>query len=163
MDKPINYVDKINQHYQGLGYPAYDWTINTDTPFTPLRKPLNECRVSMLTSGGISHHTRPPFNPLAKNDLRVDDVDFRATPSDFEINDGYYDTRDAKRDLNVIFPIERLRELVDEGVIGSVAPRLWSGFMGRIYKRGEVVERVAPELVKELQKDKVDLFVLVPA
>lgn len=161
--EPIDYVDRINEYYQGLGYPAYEWTVNSDAPFTPLTKPLAECRVSMLTSGGISHHTRPAFNPIAKNDLRVDDLEFDVLPSDLEINDDYYDTRDAKKDMNVIFPIERLRELARDGVIGSVAPRLWSGFMGRIYKRGEVMERTAPALARELKKDQVDLLVLVPA
>ncbi len=161
--EPIKYVEAINDYYQGIGYPAYRWTVNTTTPFAPLKKPLRECRVSMLTSGGISHCTRPPFNPKAKNDLRLDDVDCRTDPSDFEINDSYYDTRDANEDLNVVFPIVRLRELADEGVIGSVAPRLWSGFMGRTYNRTQVVEESAPALARELHNDEVDLFLMVPA
>ncbi len=161
--EPIDYVKAIDEYYQALGYPAYDWTVHDSTPFVPLKKPLSECRVSMLTSGGISHHTRPPFNPTAKNDLRVDDVDYRSDPGDFEINDAYYDTRDANKDLNVVFPIERLRELAEQGVIGSVAERLWSGFMGRTYNRSAVIEQTAPALVEELQKDEVDLLILVPA
>ncbi|MBI3993144.1 MAG: hypothetical protein HY342_07705 [Candidatus Lambdaproteobacteria bacterium] len=161
--EPISYVKAINDYYQGLGYPPYQWTVNTSAPFTPLSKPLHKCRISMLTSGGISHHTREPFNPTAKNDLRLDEVDFQASPSDFEINDSYYDTRDARKDLNVIFPIERLRELARDGVIGSIAPRLWSGFMGRIYNRSKVLEESAPALGRELLRDGVDLLVLVPA
>jgi D-proline reductase (dithiol) PrdB len=161
--KPIDYVPAINDYYQGLGYPEYDWTINSDAPFTPLTKPLGECRVSMLTSGGISHTSRPPFEPTAKNNLRVDAVDPSAAICDFDINDAYYDTRDAGVDLNVVFPIERLRELAAEGVIGSVAERLWSGFMGRIYNRTPVIEEVAPALARELGKDEVDLMIMVPA
>ena len=161
--KPIDYVTAIDDYYQNLGYPAYDWTVNNTAPFTPLEKVLVECRVSMLTSGGISHHTRAPFNPVAKNDLRVDDVDYRSDAEDFEINDAYYDTRGANEDLNVVFPIERLRELAADGVIGSVAKRLWSGFMGRTYNRSAVVEEAAPALVGELKKDEVDLLILVPA
>ncbi len=161
--EPISYVKAIDNYYQGLGYPPYKWTVHSSAPFTPLPKPLSACRVSMLTSGGISHHTRAPFNPTAKNDLRIDDVDFRSNPSDFEVNDSYYDTRDARKDLNVVFPITRLQELAREGVIGSIAPRLWSGFMGRIYNRSQVLEESAPALGRELQRDGVDLFVLVPA
>ena len=62
-----------------------------------------------------------------------------------------------------MFPIERLRELAADGVIGSVAKRLWSGFMGRTYNRSAVVEEAAPALVGELKKDEVDLLILVPA
>jgi len=161
--KPIDYVEAIDEYYQRLGYPAYDWTVNESAPFTALAKPLSECRVSMLTSGGISHRTREPFNPTAKNDLRVDDVDYRSHPDDFDINDAYYDTRDANKDLNVVFPIARLRELAEQGIIGSIAERLWSGFMGRTYNRSAVIEQAAPALVEELQKDEVDLLILVPA
>jgi hypothetical protein len=53
--------------------------------------------------------------------------------------------------------------LAAEGAIKEVAARLWSGFMGRIYKRRAVIEEAAPALAKELEKDRVDLFVLVPA
>jgi D-proline reductase (dithiol) PrdB len=160
---PIEYVKTLNEYYQSLGYPSYDWTVNEDAPFTPLNKALRECRVSMLTSGGVSHNTRPPFNPTAKNDLRVDDVDYQSDAEAFDINDAYYDTRDANKDLNVLFPLARLRELAADGVIGSVAARLWSGFMGRTYNRTAVIEETAPALVKELQKDEVDLLILVPA
>jgi hypothetical protein len=48
-------------------------------------------------------------------------------------------------------------------VIGSVAERMWSGFMGRIYTRGKVVNESAPALARELERDQVDLFVLVPS
>ena len=159
----IDYVKAIDDYYQNLGYPAYDWTVNETTPFAPLIKLLAECRVSMLTSGGISHRTRPPFNPTAKNDLRVDDVDHQSDAKDFEINDAYCDTRSAVDDLNVVFPIERLRELAESNVIGSVAERLWSGFMGRTYNRSDVIEEAAPALVEELKNDEVDLLILVPA
>lgn len=161
--EPIDYIKAIDDYYQNLGYPAYDWTVNDTTPFVPLKKPLAECRVSMLTSGGISHRTRTPFNPTAKNDLRVDDVDYQSDAKDFEINDAYYDTRGVVDDLNVVFPIERLRELAERGAIGSVAERLWSGFMGRTYNRSAVIEEAAPALVEELKNDEVDLLILVPA
>jgi D-proline reductase (dithiol) PrdB len=161
--KPIEYVKALNEYYQTLGFPAYEWTVNDSTAFTKLTRPLSECRVSMLTSGGVSHQSREPFNPTAKNDLRVDEVPWQSHASEFDINDAYYDTRDAKKDLNVLFPLERLRELAADGVIGSVAERLWSGFMGRIYNRSDVLKVAAPALVDDLQKDEVDLMILVPA
>jgi hypothetical protein len=72
--EPIRYVDRLDRFYQSQGFPPYDWTVNESAPLTPLRKPLCECRVSMLTSGGISRRDAPPWNPQARNDLRLDAI-----------------------------------------------------------------------------------------
>lgn len=161
--EPVRYVDLLNQRYQQQGFPEYQWTLNEDAPLTPLTKPLAECRISMLTSGGVSHCTLEEWDPYARNDFRLDTVDASSPGQDFQVSDSYYDTEDAVEDVNCVFPIDRLRELDEDGTIGSVAPRLWSGFMGRIYKRTEVREVQAPALARELHDDDVDLFLLVPA
>lgn len=161
--EPVRYVDVLNRRYASQGFPPYRWTVNTSSAFTKLEKPLRDCRVSMLTSGGVSRCAAAPWNPNAKNDLRLDEVAADAPTSDFQIHDSYYDHRDADRDLNCIFPLDRLRELAAEGVIGAVAERMWSGFMGRIYTRSAVVNESAPALARELERDRVDLFLLVPS
>jgi D-proline reductase (dithiol) PrdB len=161
--EPIRYVDVLKEKYAAMGFPAYEWSRYDDAPWTPLTKPLGECTVSMLTSGGISQCGMPPFDPDARNDLRLDEVPPTAAAGGFQIHDSYYDHADADRDINCVFPIDRLRELADAGEIGAVAPRLWSGFMGRIYKRRAVLEENAPALAEQLKADGVDLFVAVPA
>jgi D-proline reductase (dithiol) PrdB len=161
--EPVRYVDLLNQRYRAQGFPPYEWTVNQPEELTPLEKPLAECRVSMLTSGGVSHCSMPTWDAYARNDFRLDTVDPEAAGVDFSVSDSYYDTSDAQRDVNTVFPIDRLRELEADGTIGSVAPRLWSGFMGRIYKRTHTTEVAAPALVNELKADDVDLFLLVPA
>ena len=161
--KPIAYVARLNEFYRSQGFPEYRWTTNEGAPLTRLRKPLDRCRVAMLTSGGVSRRDAAPFDPQARNDLRLDGID-RDTPSGFfAIHDDYYDHRDADRDINCIFPIDRLRELAAERVIGEVASRHYSGFMGRIYVRTAVVNEAAPALARRLLDDGVDAFVLVPA
>ena len=161
--EPVRYVDLLDQRYRMQGFPPYQWTVNEPPRLTSLTKPLAECNVSMLTSGGVSHCTMPTWNPDARNDFRLDTVDPAAEGRDFRVSDSYYDTSDAEVDVNTVFPIDRLRELAADGVIGSVAARLWSGFMGRIYKRTHVTEVAAPALAEELHADDVDLFLLVPA
>jgi len=161
--EPIRYVDRLNEMYRSQGFPSYDWTVNEKAPLTPLAKPLAQCRVSMLTAGGVSRCAAAPWNPNARNDLRLDEIDSDAPADDFQIHDAYYDHSDADRDLNCLFPIERLHELAAAGVIRDVAARIWSGFMGRIYKRTAVTEQAAPALAAKLREDEVDLFVLVPA
>ena len=161
--EPVRYVDLLNQRYQQQGFPPYEWTVNDDAPLTVPTKPLDECTVSMLTSGGVSHCSMPAWDPYARNDFRLDEVDPGATAPDFQVNDSYYDTADAAEDVNCVFPIDRLRELEADGVIGAVASRHWSGFMGRIYSRTKVREESAPALAEQLHADDVDLFLLVPA
>ncbi len=161
--EPIRYVERLNAYYASQGFPAYRWTVHETAPFTPLAKPLSACRVSMLTSGGVSHCAAAPWNPDARNDLRLDAIPADAPSNDFQIHDSYYDHRDGDSDLNCVFAIDRLRDLAGEGAIKDVAPRLWSGFMGRIYSRSAVQNEAAPALARELEKDQVDLFVLVPA
>lgn len=161
--EPIRYVDRLNAFYRSQGFPPYQWSVYETAPLTPLTKPLSQCRVALLTSGGVSCKAMPPFNPLARNDLRVDAIP-QETPADcFVINDAYYNHQDADRDINCIFPLERLRELADEGVIGGTAPHQYSGFMGRTYTRTAVLTEAAPALVRRLKQEGVDVFVLVPA
>lgn len=159
----IAYVDRLAEYYGAMGHPAYQWTVNESAPLQPLSKPLNECRVTMLTSGGMSLCSMPPFDPLARNDHRLDAIPEQAASDDFQIHDAYYDHTDADTDLNCQFPIDRLRELAAAQEIGSLAPRFWSGFMGRIYDRSRVLQESAPEFVAELNKDQVDLLIAVPA
>lgn len=161
--KPVDYVDRINESYQSMGYPPYQWSTNQDAPLTKLKKPLSECTVSMLTSGGISYSHAEPFEAAAKNNFRLDEIDAQSSGGGFQINDAYYDYRDGEKDINVIFPLERLREIAADGVVGAVSNRLWSGFMGRTYKRRQVVEVEAPRFADELQRDGVDAIVMVPA
>jgi hypothetical protein len=161
--EPIRYVTFLNEKYQSLGFPAYQWTVNSTAPLTPLARPLAECCVSMLTTCGASTIESPPFNPDARNDLRLDAIAADTPDNRFQVHDNYYDHTDVRRDINCQFPIARLRELAADGVVGRVAPRLWSGFMGRIYVRRAVCDEAAPAFARELKKDGVDLLVVVPA
>jgi D-proline reductase (dithiol) PrdB len=161
--EPIRYVDALAEKYGAMGFPPYDWSRYDDAPLTPLTKPLAECTVSMLTSGGVSQCSMPAWDPDARNDFRLDEVPSAASSDGFQIHDNYYDHTDADTDLNCVFPLDRLREMAAAGEIGSVSRRLWSGFMGRIYKRREVLELQAPAFALQLKADGVDVLVAVPA
>jgi D-proline reductase (dithiol) PrdB len=160
---PIRYVDGLASYYGAMGHPPYAWTINQDAPLHRLDRPLRECRVTLLTSGGISQCAMPAWDPMARNDHRLDAIPADVSTADFQIHDAYYDHKDAERDINCQFPIDRLRELLDTGEIGSLAARFWSGFMGRIYDRSKVIGESAPAFVEQLRNDEVDLLIAVPA
>ena len=161
--EPIRYVDALNDHYGAMGHPPYRWTVNESAPLHRLTKPLAECTVSLLTSGGVSQCSMPPFNPDARNDHRLDAINQDADAADFQIHDSYYDHRDADSDINCIFPLQRLREMAQSGEIGQVADRLWSGFMGRIYNRSKVLEESGPAFAQALKDDRVDILVAAPS
>ncbi|MCB0183056.1 MAG: hypothetical protein KDE31_02265, partial [Caldilineaceae bacterium] len=99
-------------------------------PFARLTKPLHECKVALLTTGGVHLPEQPPFDM----DNPDGDATYRAIPTDtpperITITHKYYDHSDADADLNVIFPLEHFRSLVQTGIIGSLASHHF-GFMG---------------------------------
>lgn len=163
MNEPVNYVQALAEHYGAMGFPAYQWTVNEDAPITPLGKPLAQCRVALLTSGGISEKQAKAWDPHARNDFRLDSIPARTEANGFQVHDSYYDHSDAEKDINTVFPLERLSELAADGFIGEVAPRHWSGFMGRIYKRTQVLDVEAPKFAQLLADDDVDALVAIPA
>jgi D-proline reductase (dithiol) PrdB len=136
--------------------------VSIDVPWAPLVKPLSACRVALVTTGGVHLDSDPPFD-LASRD---GDPTVRRIPADVEprrlrISHSHYDTRDAERDVNVLFPIERLRELAAEGRIGGVAPTHYS--FGWIRAVDPLVRETAPLVARELLEAGVDAVVLTPA
>ena len=85
-------------------------------------------------------------------------IDVSLPISDLIITHDYYDHADADRDINIVFPIERLWELESEGVIGEVA-RFHYGFMGHVKNQNAqvLVKESAPEVAQRLNSDGVDV------
>lgn len=83
--------------------------------------------------------------------------------SDLMITHDYYDHADADRDMNIVFPLERLRELQREGIIGRVADTHY-GFMGHILgpHLQTLVNDTAPEVAGRLKAEGVDTVMLTP-
>ena len=159
----IEYVDCLNTTYQNQGFPPYRWSVYGSAPFTPLDKPLSRSTVGLVSSGGISEISQRPFDGWAVNDFS-----YRLIPIDtpFErlrLNHNYFDHRDAAKDYNCIFPIQRLEELAKEGIIGDVAGSAISLGMGRTYKRSGLFKQTVPAVVNELQELGADAALLVAA
>ncbi len=95
-----------------------------------------------------------------------DDTSHRRIPvdadlADLRISHFAYDTTDAKADANVVFPIDALRTLVADGVIGELAPTALT-FMGGIYSQRRVHEELIPALTADLEEMAADVVLLVP-
>ncbi len=161
MSRPyVDYIQRTREQYDGLGYPPYQWVHNDDEPpFQPLAKPLADCRVGLIASGGIYRHGQVAFH------FR-DDFSFREIPSDTEVADlrvthFAYDLTDAREDPNVVFPMETLRDLARTGRIRELSENAYT-FMGGIYSARKVRDILAPAIASRLQKDEVDVAILVP-
>jgi len=160
MQPPVEYIARIRDNYAKLGYKPYQWVINEEPPpWQPLRKPLSQCRLGLIASGGIYVTGQVAFH-------FKDDLSFRAIPKDVKTTDlrtahFAYDQTDARQDPNVVFPIDTLRRLVQEGLIGALADHAYT-FMGGIYSSRRVREELAPQLTARLLAEKVDVALLVP-
>lgn len=152
---PIPYIQRTRERY--AQYPPYRWVVNTDAPWTPLRKPLRESRLALVSSGGFYLKDQPPF--------RENDTSYRLIPKDAALADlriyhhGYRDA-DVDRDPNCVFPLDRLRELEAAGVVGELAPAAIS-FVTVYSARREMEER-APKVAAELVAMGAEAVLLVP-
>lgn len=130
------------------------------SPVSPLSVPLARARVAVVTSAGLNLRSQEPF--------RREDPGFRVLPSSAppaEIVQSHssigFDRTAAAQDLNVVYPVDRLRELVDDGRIGALAPRFVS-FMGAQPDPAATLAESAQRAADLLVDDGVDLVVLTP-
>ena len=158
---PVDYIERTREQYSALGYPPYKWVHNEDDPpFVPVSKPLAESRIGLIASGGIYREGQIAFHYR-------DDISYRIIPRDCEMSalratHFAYDVTDARIDPNVVFPLETLGAEAREGGIGEVAPNAYT-FMGGIYSVRKVRDRLAPALAERMERDAVDVALLVPA
>ena len=160
LQPPVDYIPRITAQYSGLGYGEYQWLESEDAhAWTPLSKPLSESKLGFICTGGIYSAGQTAFH-------FKDDTSYRAIPTDVNVEDlrathFAYALTDARKDINVVFPVEQLRTMVDEGVIDSLAPDAYT-LMGGIYSTRRVVEELIPALVDRVLADEVDVVLLVP-
>jgi D-proline reductase (dithiol) PrdB len=143
---------------------AYPWRRVDPVPWAPLQRPLAACRLALVSSAAFVAPGQPPIDDSA----RGGDPSFREIPADVDLatlrethRSESFDHSGLARDPNLGFPLERLRELVRAGRIGSLAPRHLS-FMGSILAPGRLVKRTAPEAARRLVADGVEAALLVP-
>ena len=148
----------VNERYPGSMITKDDFV-----PLARLSKPLSEVRLTFVSTAGVQPKGTLPFDTVHP----VGDYTFRRVPSDskpeeLEIHQLKYPTVGAKRDLNVIFPIERLQELADEGIIGELAPNFFS-FIGYNMDPERLEQRLAEEIAEAVKAEGSDVALLSPA
>ena len=129
-----------------------------EIPWTPLRQPIAQATVAIVTTGGVHLCADRAFKLRTDASFRA--IARSASCADLCITHEHYDRRDALRDLNLIFPLERLLELEAEGIVGRVAD-VHYGF-GFTWDPRDLI---APgrKVGRLLAQAHVDLVILVPA
>ena len=143
---------------------AYQWRRIDPVPWTPLQKPLAESRLVLVSSAGIVPKGQAPFD----NAIRGGDPSIREIASDVDVGSliethrsDAFDHAGIRLDPNLAFPADRLRELMEAGVIGSLNHRYLS-IMGSITAPGRLIKRTIPRVVPKLIEDRVDAALLIP-
>lgn len=140
------------KHLLDLPCPSYE-----KTPFVKNTQ-LSQVRLALVSTAGLHRRSDRPFG--------VGETGYRLIPRDIQANDlvmshisTNFDRTGFQLDMNMAFPIDRLRELVEERIIGSIAEYHYS-FMGATPP--DQMEMEARGLAAILKKDKVDAVLLVP-
>jgi D-proline reductase (dithiol) PrdB len=165
-DAPIPYMARTRAYYQAIGYATpYRWAHHVAAPFQPLRKPLKESRIAIVTTAAPFDPAKGDQGPGAKYNggakfYVVYDGD-TSKAHDLRISHIAYDrVHTSAEDSGTWFPLPQLITLAREGRIGSVAPR----FFGAPTNRSQrvTIEQDAPEILARCRADDVDAVVLVP-
>ena len=135
-----------------------------DTPWVALDKPLSQSKVALVTSAGLHLRDDQPFT----RDTPGGESTYRVIPSDCNPSDVVqshfsigFDHTGIYRDLNVTFPVDRLRELKERGDIGSLSANYYS-FMGALRDASTVINETGPEVARLMKADSVDVVLLTP-
>jgi D-proline reductase (dithiol) PrdB len=139
-----------------------------EIPWTPLNKPLQECTVALISTGGIALKSDRPFDQEGeRKNPWWGDPSYRVIPRGTRTEDVcvyhlHIDGRLGEKDLNCLLPLDRLDELVKMGKIGSAAPSHYS-FMGYILDPLELLGKSIAAIIENLRAEAVDLVLLAPA
>ena len=161
MSTPLDYIPRIRDYYQKLGYGTpYAWASFEDVPFCAPTKPLENMRIGIVTTAALYQADKgdqgpgAPYNGTAKF-FEVYAVPI-APPPDLRISHIAYDrTHTSAKDPRSFSPLEALQSL---GV--TLSPRLYGLPTDRSVRK--TTEIYCPDILKVAQEDDVDAALLIP-
>ncbi len=140
-----------------LNFPCFEFD---DSPLTPFAKPLSQAKLALVTTAGLLRRGDKGFTP--------GDQTYRVIPADTPARDIRqthtsigFDRTPMYRDLNITFPVDRLRELRERGAIGGLSRNNYS-FMGAQTNPKQILEETGPEVGRLLVEEGVDAVLLTP-
>lgn len=125
--------------------------------WTPVTKELKDMTVALATAAGVHHKQQERFN-LA-GDFTWRKVLNEWPSNELMVSHGGYDNGDVNKDINCMFPVDRLNELAAEGFIGAVA-KTHAGFMGGGGNQEKFKNETGPAIAQMLKEEGVDAVIL---
>ena len=164
-DSPIPYMQRTRDYYTAIGYTTpYRWAHYVDAPFQPLKKPLAQSRVTIVTTAAQYDPAKGDQGPGAAYNgsakfYQVYDGD-TAKQHDLRISHiGYDRVHTTAEDSNTWFPLPALRLLAESGRIGEIAPRFHGAPTNRSHRA--TLDKDCPELLARVREDGADAAILV--
>ncbi len=145
--------------------------VEGEIPWTSLRKPLSECRFSLVTKAGLYRKDLdPPFDLESEQAQPTwGDPSYRRIPTDsppekIGVSHLHINPQPILQDLNVVLPLQIMQSLVEEGRIGGLAAQAFSlmGYQGFPPNPRAWLETSAPQIAAALQSEAVDALILTP-
>lgn len=140
-------------------------------PWTPLTRPLAECKFGLVTTGGLYHlGVERPFDiERERREPRWGDPTFRVIPSSIRqdelgVSHLHINPKPILDDFNVVLPIHRFQGLVREGRIGGLAEHAYSfmGYQGFPPDASAWQETYGPQVADKLRQEEVNCVLLTP-
>lgn len=125
--------------------------------WTPVTKELKDMKIALATAAGVHMKSDKRFNLAGDFSFRV--IPGNAPVSEMMVSHGGYDNGDVNKDINCMFPIDRIREMAEAGLIGGVAESHF-GFMGGGGNQDKFTNETGPEIAKMLKEEGVDAVLL---
>ena len=148
---------------EARAFATYPWPTFAEVPWTPFRRRLSRCRVAIVTTAGLF---RPGIDVAFDGASLLGDPSFRVIPAtadvgEFAVAHRHFPQGPSAADINTIFPLALLRDAVDAGTIGYVAPTHYST-IGHVLHADELAVVTAPTLAALMREEGVDVAIVVP-
>lgn len=133
-------------------------------PLTRISKPIHESKIAVVTTSGLHLDTDKPFSTFfASSDCSFRKIETDINRSRIKIShtSKEFDRSGVNLDLNIVLPIDRLKELVSSNKLGAVADCHYS-FMGSLPRVGNLKRKTAKEVAKLMLEENVDIVLLTP-
>ena len=140
----------------------YPSVIPNDIPWTPYTGKPSEQTFALITSAGLYLKDRQPAFETASihGDPSLREIPKTVQQEEIGIAHAHYDHSLAEQDINIIFPIHRLLELENEGIMGKVADTHYS--CSYVNNVAPLVTETVPKIISRIKAEGVDVVLLVP-
>ncbi|HEY77795.1 MAG TPA: hypothetical protein G4O09_01630 [Dehalococcoidia bacterium] len=165
-DWVIPWIDFLRWEFVRLrAYPPgkeYRWANNAEAPLTPLTKVLDNCRIAFWSQCAARLKEQEPWEIEIRGEF-LEDVSWREIPKEAELDNlvytGGWMGYDAEQDRNIVFPLDRFRELERGRFIGELSPVVFSSHA--TFRVEALLKETAPALVERLKELEIDALVFL--